>query len=184
MNPMALIIIDMQQGIQDLAQRQRNNPSALSRIGALLATWREANAPVAHVRHISRDDDSVFAPGQPGCVFHPAVAPRRDEAVFEKNVTDAFLHTGLERWLRVRGIQRLVIVGVATENSVESTARTASNLGFDTLVVEDACFTYAKADHAGRLRTAEEVHDMALANLAQEFARVVDTDMLLGEARV
>jgi nicotinamidase-related amidase len=175
----ALIIIDMQHGIQQWGGRQRNNPQAADQILRLLTTWRNAAAPVVHVRHISREAGAVFAPGQAGCVFHAPLLPLSHEAVFEKNVTDAFLHTSLERWLRVRGIQRLAITGVATENSVESSARTAGNLGFDTYVVEDACFTYEKRDHAGRLRTAEEVHDMALGNLAQEFAQIIDTKTLI-----
>jgi len=67
--------------------------------------------------------------------------------------------------LREAGIGQLIIVGVATHNSVESTARAAGNLGFDAWVVEDACFTFDKADYFGTLRTAEEVHGMSAGNL-------------------
>ena len=177
----ALLIIDMQQGIQRV-DRPRNNPKAESCIAQLLERWRTAGWPVVHIRHISREPDSVFAPGQPGALFQPALSPRDSEQVFEKNVTDAFTHTGLERWLRIRGIDSLVIVGVASENSVEATARSASNLGFATCVVADACFTFAKADFAGRPRTADEVHDMAMANLQGEYADVVfSSDLLKNE---
>jgi nicotinamidase-related amidase len=99
--------------------------------------------------------------------------PRESEHVVEKNVPDALINTGLERWLRVRGIESVVIVGVSTNNSVEATARTAGNLGFKTYVISDATFAFAKADHDGRVRTAEEVHAMALANLHGEYALVV-----------
>ncbi|MBS7690825.1 isochorismatase family protein [Pseudomonas lalucatii] len=135
--------------------------------------------PRVHIRHVSRAPDSVFAPGQAGALFQPELAPRPDEAVFEKNVTDAFIHSGLERWLHVRGIGQLVIVGVASENSVEATARSASNLGFITRVVADACYTFAKLDYGGRPRSAEEVHDMAMANLQAEYAEVVASTALL-----
>ncbi len=57
-----------------------------------------------------------------------------------------FCSTGLEARLCEAGIDQLIIVGVATHNSVESTARTAGNLGFETWVAEDACFTFDKAD--------------------------------------
>lgn len=89
------------------------------------------------------------------------------------------INTGLERWLRVRGISKLVIVGVSTNNSVESTARTAGNLGFETQVAADACFAFAKTDYAGVFRTADEVHAMALSNLAGEYADIVSTGELL-----
>ena len=176
--PPALLIIDMQQGIQRL-DRPRNNPEAESRIVDLLGHWRQAGWPLAHIRHISREAGSVFAPGQAGALFQPALAPLPAEQVFEKNVTDAFTHSGLERWLHVRGIRALVIVGVASENSVEATARSASNLGFATRVVADACYTFGKTDYAGRPRSAEEVHDMAMANLRDEYAEVVQSTALI-----
>lgn len=99
--------------------------------------------------------------------------------MLEKNVPDAFINTGLERWLRVREIGKLVIVGVSTNNSVEASARTAGNLGFDTQVVADACFAFAKTDYAGVPRTADEVHAMALSNLNGEYATIVHTKDVL-----
>jgi nicotinamidase-related amidase len=121
----------------------------------------------------------VFAPGQSGVLFQVELAPLETEQVFDKHVTDAFTHTGLERWLHARGLRRVVIVGVASENSVEATARSASNLGFTTRVVADACYTFAKPDYAGRPRSADEVHDMAMANLRDEYAQVVKAQELL-----
>ena len=87
--------------------------------------------------------------------------------------------TALEAGLREAGIDQLVIVGVATHNSVESTARTAGNLGFDTWVAEDACFTFDKADYFGNARSAEDVHAMSLGNLQGEYATVVSTVQVL-----
>ena len=174
----ALLIIDMQQGIQRVST-PRNNPGAEACIAQLLEYWRSADLPLVHIRHISRQADSVFAPGQSGALFQPALAPRATEQVFEKNVTDAFTHSGLERWLHARAIRRLVIVGVASENSVEATARSASNLGFITQVVADACYTFDKTDYYGQLRSADEVHAMAMANLRDEYAEVLTSADLL-----
>jgi nicotinamidase-related amidase len=105
--------------------------------------------------------------------------PLDDEHVIEKNVPDAFINSSLERWLHARGIHRLVIVGVSTNCSVESTARTAGNLGFKTFVASDATVAFAKTDYTGKLQTAEEVHAMSLANLDGEFATVCRTKELL-----
>lgn len=168
----ALILIDLQNGMAAAALPPRNNPQAEENVATLLAAWRRARAPVVHVRHISKTPGSPFWPGTSGAEFQTRFAPQSEETVFEKNVPDAFVHSGLERWLRVRDIDRLVIVGVATHNSVESTARTAGNLGFNVTVVADATFTFDKPDFTGRLRTAAEVHAMSLANLAGEYAHV------------
>jgi nicotinamidase-related amidase len=175
----ALIIIDMQKGMCSPSLPPRNNPDAEDNIARLLAAWREAGQPVVNVRHISRSPSSVFAPGQEGVEFQARFIPLAHEHVVEKNVPDAFVNTGLERWLHARDIRRVVIAGVSTENSVEASARTAGNLGFETVVVADACFTFDKRDFGGSLRSAEEVHLMALANLDGEYAEVRSTAEVL-----
>jgi nicotinamidase-related amidase len=94
-------------------------------------------------------------------------------------VPDAFINSGLERWLHARGIAQVIIVGVSTNNAVEATARTAGNLGFQTQVVADATFAFDKIDYAGKKRSAEEFHAMALTNLDGEYATVVTTQRVI-----
>lgn len=173
--PVALIVIDMQRGMKDPGAGERNNFEAELNIEKLLVTWRRIGWPVVLVRHISRTQGSPFWPGQPGAEFQPELAPLETEHVVEKSVPDAFIQSGLERWLHVRGIRSVMIVGVSTSNSVESTARTAGNLGFKTIVISDATFTFAKNDYAGVRRSADEVHAMSLANLDGEYASVMTT---------
>lgn len=175
----ALIIIDQQKGILHPRLGRRNNPQAEERMLELLALWRLRGRPVIHVQHLSRSPDSVFWPEQSGVEFQPRFAPQNGEWLIQKQVPDAFCASGLEAQLREAGIGQLIIVGVATNNSVESTARTAGNLGFDTFVAEDACFTFDKADYFGTLRTAEEVHGMSLGNLHGEYATVVGSSQIL-----
>lgn len=177
--PVALLIIDMQQGMRRMPAESRNNPHAEGTMLRLLHAWRAAKQPVVHVRHMSLTPGSPFWPGQDGAEFQPELQPQPGEHVQEKNVPDAFIHSQLERWLRVRGIQRIVITGVSTNNSVEASARTAGNLGFETLVVADGCYAYAKTDFDGVLRSAQEVHAMALANLQGEYAQVISSDAAL-----
>jgi len=170
-----LLIIDMQVGMTWPRSGVRNNPEAEANIARLLDACRQDGGTVVHVRHMSRSPGSPFWPGQPGAEFQPALTPRDDEHVVEKNVPDAFTHTGLERWLHARGHDSLVIAGVSTNNSVEATARSAGNLGFRTHVVADACFAFEKTDLRGVPHAAEEVHQMALANLHGEYATIIDT---------
>jgi nicotinamidase-related amidase len=176
----ALIIIDMQKGMRNPAVGRRNNPQAESNISEMLRKWRKAGMTVVHVCHISRTIGSPFWPGQPGAEFQEELKPLDSEHVVEKHVPDAFVHSGLERWLRVRDIHALIVVGVSTNNSVEATVRSAGNLGFQTRVVADAVFAFDKIDYSGVLRPAEEVHAMSLANLEGEYAQVVTTVEALG----
>lgn len=174
----ALILIDMQQGMA-AATGPRNNPGAEARMAALLTAWRERGLPVVHVRHLSRTPGSPFWPGQAGAEFQPRLAPLPAEHVVDKHVTDAFAHSGLERWLHQRGIQQLVFVGVSTNMSVEATVRSAGCLGFDCRVVADACYCYDRPDLDGRPRNAEDLHRVALANLQGEYGQVCESTELL-----
>ncbi|OPG70519.1 cysteine hydrolase [Pseudomonas ogarae] len=175
----ALILIDQQKGILHPRLGPRNNPEAELRMLELLALWRHTARPVIHVHHLSRSPDSVFWPGQSGVEVQPRFEPLAGEWLVQKQVPDAFSGTRLEEDLRRAGVGQLVIVGVATHNSVESTTRTAGNLGFDTWVVEDACFTFDKSDYFGNARSAAEVHAMSLGNLHGEYATVVDVKRIL-----
>ena len=177
-----LIIIDMQKGMANPAAGSRNNPQAEDNIALLLQAWRKGGAHIVHVRHISRSPTSPFAPGQSGVAFQEALQPLPHEHVLEKNVPDAFINTALERWLRVRGLNEVVLVGVSTNNSVEASARTAGNLGFSTVVVSDASFAFAMRDYAGVQRSADEVHAMSLANLDGEYATIKTARALLEQA--
>jgi nicotinamidase-related amidase len=105
--------------------------------------------------------------------------PREGEGELHKEVPDAFCHSALEGWLRADGINQVVIIGVVTQNSVESTARAGGNLGFEVIVAHDACYTFDGADFFGHPRSAEDIHAMSLANMHGEYAHVVATQEIL-----
>ena len=68
---------------------------------------------------------------------------------------------------------------MTTNNSVEATARTSGNLGFDTTVVSDATFAVAKNDYDNVPRSASDVHAMALSNLDSEYAAITTAEQIL-----
>jgi nicotinamidase-related amidase len=180
----ALLVIDVQKAIDaayHAADGPRNNPDAEKNIAGLLAAWRQDNKPVIHIRHDSTFPASAYRPGQDGNDFKAGVAPELGETIIAKQTNSAFVGTELERYLRGAGIDVLVVSGVSTNNSVEATVRMAGNLGFQTYLVADACFTFARRDFHGRLRTAEEVHSMSLANLHGEYCTVINTSDALAK---
>ena len=176
----ALLFIDWQQGFVELAQTlARNNPQAEENAAQLLAHWRAQNWPVVHVRHNSRNETSPLRKGRPGFAFRDFALPMEGETVFVKRVHSAFIGTGLETFLRERGIARLVISGVRTDHCVSITARMAHDLGFEVLVVGDACHAFAVEMPDGRIIDAQTVHEVNLASIHGEFGRVVETAVML-----
>lgn len=172
----ALLVIDVQKAIDHPSWGLRNNPEAEANIGRLLAAWRAAELPVYHVKHDSVEPASTYRPGQPGNDFKPDARPLDGEPVIVKHTACAFIGTDLEGRLRTARHTTLIVTGVITNNSVEATVRMAGCLGFETYVVADATFTFGRKDWRGRDRTADEVHDLSLANMNGEYARVIDTD--------
>jgi len=178
----ALIIIDVQQAIDHPQWSRwgpRKNPQAEDNIAQLLAVWRASHRPIYHVRHMSREVNSPYRPGQPGNDFKPQVTPLPHERVIDKSTNSAFIGTTLEAELRAARIETLIVTGVITNNSVEATARMAGNLGFATIVIADAAATFARLDFNGILRSAEDAHAMSLANLKDEYAAIMTTQEIL-----
>ena len=174
----ALVLIDLQCAIDHPSWTKhgpRNNPEAEQNIARLLSAWRQAGRTVIHIRHDSTEPESTFRPGQPGHDFKPEATPLPGELVIPKQTNSAFIGTPLAETLHNLGVRRVCFAGVITNNSVEATVRMSGNLGFETYLIEDACFTFARPDYTGTLHIAEEVHAMSLANLSGEYATIVTT---------
>jgi nicotinamidase-related amidase len=177
----ALLLIDVQQGLDDPRWGERNNPGAERNIAALLTAWRQARRPVLHVQHMSQQPDSPLRPERPGNAFKPEAVPKSGEPIFQKTVNSAFIGTALEEHLRTRQIDTLVIVGLTTDHCVSSTTRMAANLGFTAIVVSDATATFERTGPDGGHHSAEQMHRLALASLHGEFATVRRTSGVLEE---
>jgi nicotinamidase-related amidase len=153
-----LLIYDMQVGIC----RQVNSDIVIANVGRILAAARAADMRIIFTRHLSLprklmgrmayrtamawqrtdDPDAVepwFLRDSPGFAITPELAPRADEAVFDKITMSAFEGTPLAITLRDCGIQALAICGIATEIGIEPTVRHAADLGIVPIVIADAC---------------------------------------------
>ena len=175
----ALLLIDAQMAWDDPYWGQRNNPGAEANIAALAAAFRAQELPVVHVAHDARDPNSPLFPGEPGHAFKPEATPLPGEAVFHKSAHSAFVGTGLEAYLRDRGIDRLVLAGFTTDRCVSSTARLSCDLGFKTVVVRDACAAFELEDMDGSRIPAQVLHDTGLTVLHGEYAMVLPTEAIL-----
>jgi nicotinamidase-related amidase len=174
-----LMIIDVQKGFDEPIWGIRNNVQAEENIVRILGAWRAAKRPVFHVQHVSLSPNSPLHISQPGCELKDIVKPQEGELLFQKHVNSAFIGTDLESKLRKLSFSTLVIVGLTTGHCVSTTARMAGNLGFTTYVLSDATAAFEIVGHDGRKFTADEVHAVSLATINDEFAAVIETDVLL-----
>lgn len=176
----ALVIVDMQQGIDDPKWGRRGQPQTEANLQKLLEAWRERRLPVVHIRHDSTDPQSPYRPGTKGNEFKAEVEPQIGEPVVDKRTNNAFVGTDLMDILDELQIRSLVIGGVLLENSVDATVRMAANLGFEVTVPQDAVASVERTDMQGRVWNADDVHALTLAVLQGEYAQVATTDAVIG----
>ncbi len=179
----ALVVIDVQQGMDDPRGGERNNPDAEQRIADLLAAWRAAGRPVIHVQHLSLEPDSPLREDLPGHAFKTEALPISGEPIFRKHVNSAFIGTELEAYLRDNDIEALVLAGMTTDQCVSTTARMAANLGFTVTVVEDATATFERQGPDGEHYSADTMHRVELASLNGEFATIGSARDILAAGR-
>jgi nicotinamidase-related amidase len=181
----ALIVVDVQRAFDEWEARgkRRNNPDAVARISDLLDAFRDARAPIFHIRHQGTKPASSFLPEGTGFPVKDEARERNGEPVIVKQVNSAFIGTDLEQRLRAQGIGAVVICGATTNHCVETTTRMAGNLGFDTRLVRDATWTFDRTGPDGDAHSAEDIHAMTLANLNGEFARIVTSAEAIAELR-
>lgn len=174
-----LILIDVQTGFADPCWGRRNNPAFEEHTARLLAHWRARAAGIVHVRHCSVEPDSPLRPDRPGVAWMTCAQPQAGEAVFEKSVHAAFIGTDLHAYLCARGARSLVLAGLTTDHCVSTTTRVAADMGYEVRVAAEATATFDRFTPQGERIAAEVVHQVSLASLDREFARVSTTAELL-----
>ena len=89
--------------------------------------------------------------GTPAVELMDDLTRRPDEPLVRGQAANGFDRTILDTVLRMAGVDTLVLVGIATDVAIESTARAASDLGYRTIVVADACTADTDESHARSL---------------------------------
>jgi nicotinamidase-related amidase len=139
----ALVVIDLQKGIVGLPAV---HPAAeiVARAAQLARAFREQGLPVVLV------NVSGAAPGRTDAgprkfsfppdwtELVPELEQHPGDHIVTKQRWGAFLGTTLDDYLRQRGVTQVVLAGVATSAGVESTARSAYDLGYNVTLVVDA----------------------------------------------
>ena len=131
----ALLVIDVQNAMVEAAHR---GEELLENVGLLLEEARGVGAPVVFVQHDGGEYYEPMMPGRPGWEIHERVAPRQGEMVIRKQESDSFYATTLEEQLRSRGIGRVVVAGMISEECVDTTCRSALSRGYCVTLAEDA----------------------------------------------
>jgi nicotinamidase-related amidase len=176
----ALVVIDLQEGILPFAGGPYTAADVVARSAKLAEKFRANGSPVILVR-VGWSADFAEALKQPVDAaagghglpvnwwdYPTALGKQESDIEVTKRQWGAFYGTDLELQLRRRGIDTIVLCGISTNIGVESTARNAWELGFNLVVVEDACAAATAEQHQG-----------SMTNIFPRIGRVRTTDELL-----
>ncbi|MFF1876434.1 cysteine hydrolase family protein [Leifsonia sp. NPDC058230] len=175
----ALLLMDLQAGI---VESHPDSDAFLAGLRRARESARSAGLTVGYVRVALTAEDAAKAPAtnpnfaaaaasgrlddtQPATQIDARIAPAAGEIVVRKSRVGAFSTTDLREQLVARGVDTLVLAGIATSGVVLSTVRDASDRDFRLVVLEDGCFD-----------RDDEVHRVLTEKVFPRQAQVVTID--------
>ncbi|MEV5506176.1 cysteine hydrolase family protein [Streptomyces orinoci] len=190
----ALIVIDVQESFR---QRENwaasSNPDIVDKVNRLVAAQRAKGELVVWVTHTEPGTGTVFDPERGFVRLIEGLKPEAGEPFLSKTSHNAFTTTNLQQLLTERGIREVLISGIRTEQCCETTARVASDLGYEVTFVIDATVTHP-IEHrdapAGRslaeiladprTLTTDAITERTEYALAGRFAKIATVEELTG----
>lgn len=174
----ALVLIDLQRAIVSRPCAPHSAPEVVANAALLANRCRECGAIVVLVNVAFHPDgrDYLDAPADSPPQFNvksfppdwadivPELGPKPGDLRITKRQWGAFHGTELDLQLRRRGVQTILLGGIATNFGVESTARGAHEHGYHQIFVEDAMTTFTA-----------EAHDFVVKNIFPRIGRIRST---------
>lgn len=105
------------------------------------------------------------APNSAEACFLEEVAPLGDEIVINKTASGVFSSTNIHYVLNNLGISSVYVVGVYSNECVETTVRDACDLGYLVTMVDDCCAT-----------VTPELHEASLTTLRDRYCRIISAE--------
>ena len=144
--------------------RELGSPVIYTRNGAITPNGKEM---AKRLRKFTKD--TPFR-GKDSYEIADQIRPVENELVIDKLTSGAFNFSILDHALRNMKVEDIVIAGILTDMCVLGTARVASELGYNSVISEDACATLT-----------QRAHVEALLMHARVFGRVETSDDIIAE---
>jgi ureidoacrylate peracid hydrolase len=187
----ALLVIDLQKGEynaekvaaepEDAYLWERIAQTVVPNGQRLLAACREAGVEVIYTviecltldgrdRGLDYKISGIFAAkGSREAEVIDELAPLENEILIPKTSSSVFNSTNVEYVLRAMGIEYVLVMGIVTDQCVETAVRDGCDRGFLMTVIEDACATHS-----------QDRHDFSLRGI-KGYCRIRTTDAIIDE---
>lgn len=186
----ALLNVDMQCCfVENSPLASPEGLAVLGRINALAAACRAAGTLIVHTRGWMRADGSnlgimselvppfivaLYTEGSETAELHEGLDVSPSDIILNKPRYGAFHGTDLELILRSRGIDTVIISGIATNICCETTAREAAQRDFRVVFLSDGTAT---KDMGGV--SAAHLQSATCASLGMVFAKITTTEQVI-----
>jgi nicotinamidase-related amidase len=173
----ALIVIDVQESFRATESwNEASVPAFLNRLQPLIDGAKNAGIPVVQIFHCEGVGAFSEASGRVKTLAPLAIEP---DAVFRKSRHSALIGSGLDVWLNSKGIRRVIISGIRTEQCCETTARHAHDMGYIVDYVSEATLTFPMTDSKGCEWSAAQIQARTELVLEGRFARIATVEQAL-----
>ncbi|HEV8582110.1 MAG TPA: isochorismatase family protein [Thermoanaerobaculia bacterium] len=180
MKDTALIVTDVQESFRHRPYwSDADVPEFVRNLQSLIDGCAAREVPIVQIFHT--EDDGAFAPasGWVKTLDPVTIAP---DVVIHKRYHSALVGTPLAAWLTERGIRRVIVCGIRTEQCCETTARHASDSGFEVDYVTDATLTFPMThSRSGRTFSSAELKERTELVLSDRFARIATVEEALAK---
>jgi nicotinamidase-related amidase len=183
----ALINVDMQRCfVEDSPLAAPDGPALVRRINEMADVCRKAGALVVHTRGWLRADGSnagiaaelvppfireLYTAGSPSAELHDSLVVDDGDIVVDKPRYGAFTGTDLDMVLRSKGVDTVIVSGIATNICCETTAREAAQLDYRVVFLSDGTSTKEMNGVS-----AEDLRRATCASLGMVFAHILTVD--------
>ncbi len=127
--------------------------------------WTDSESWIGRLEGAAREMP-ICRPESWGAEFYK-VKPVTTDFIVTKHRFSGFVGTDLDLVLRSKGIETLLMTGVATNVCVETTARDGFNRDYRIILVEDCCAAFSPEEHAS-----------TITNISKYFGMVSDSKVL------
>jgi nicotinamidase-related amidase len=182
----ALLLVDVQQSFtaRPYWNAERARPF-LAHCNVLIAGCVAAGLPIVRILHSDGPDtpDNPFSPASGLLRPLDGLQPFEAALTVEKHRHSALVGTILPVWLRERGIGRVIVAGIRTEQCCETTTRHASDEGWAVDFCTEATLTFDMRTPTGGVLSAEAITERSETVLAGRFATLVTVPQALARAQ-
>jgi len=169
----ALIMIDLQNTYRKGVMQLTGVEEAIIEARKLLEMARDHKIPIFHIRHDGGVGTPYDVSAEIGAISDE-VAPIAGEPIITKNYPNSFIQTDLDQQLKAMGIEKIVLAGFMTHMCINSTAHGGFNLGYAPTVVASTTATRPLEAANGKVLTAQQVQDAAIASTRDLYAAIIN----------